>query len=141
VIVKFTKMNDEAKTPERGSQYAAGWDLTATSIKKEKDILSYGTSLNVQIPHGYFGIITARSSVYRTDLGLANGIGIIDSDYRGEIIFKYRILHKGDYPKIYNVGDRIGQIVILSHAVPEWFEAHILEATGRGDGGFGSTGK
>jgi dUTP pyrophosphatase len=123
--VKFKKLDKNAIAPSRGSEYAAGWDLVATSMKKERGVVSYGTSLSIEIPEGYFGILAARSGVYRTDLSLANGIGTIDSDYRGELVFKFRILYEGEYPKVYSVGDRIGQLIILSHAAPEWVEADV----------------
>ena len=124
--VRFKKLTKKAHTPTRGSQYSAGWDLKATSIKKEKDVLTYGTGLSIEIPEGYFAIIAARPSVYRTDLSLTNSLGIISCDDTGEIVFKYRILSQGDYPKTYRVGDKIGQLVILSHAAPEWCEAEII---------------
>jgi len=127
--VKFKKLKKEAPTPDRGSDYAAGWDLIATSVKKEKGALVYGTSISVEIPKGYFGILAAKFNVYSTDLSLTNRLGIIDSDYTGELIFKYRILHEGEYPKVYKVGDRIGQLVILSHKTPEWVEADVEEHT------------
>jgi len=123
--VKFKKLDKNAIAPSRGSDYAAGWDLVATSMKKERGVVSYGTSLSIEIPEGYFGILAARPGVYRTDLSLTNGIGTIDSDYRGELIFKFRILYEGEYPKVYSVGDRIGQLIILSHAAPEWVEADV----------------
>jgi|SRR5210317_17452 len=123
--VKFKKLDKNAIAPSRGSDYAAGWDLVATSMKKERGVVSYGTSLSIEIPEGYFGILAARSGVYRTDLSLTNGIGTIDSDYRGELVFKFRILYEGEYPKVYSVGDRIGQLIILSHAAPEWVEADV----------------
>lgn len=138
--VRFEKLHEDAKAPQRGSEYAAGWDLTATSFTHEKGIVSYGTSISIEIPKGYFGVLAARSSVYRTDLMLANGLGIIDSDYRGELIFKFRLLNKGDSPKLYSIGDRIGQLVILSHAAPEWVEDNLTKSK-RGIFGFGSTGK
>jgi dUTP pyrophosphatase len=139
--VRFKRLIDTAKAPQRGSDYAAGWDLVATSINRENGVLSYGTSLSIEIPKGYFGVLAARSSIYRTDLMLANGIGIIDSDYRGELIFKFRLLDQSNHPKVYSVGDRIGQLVILSHAAPEWIEADVIDDAQRGDGGFGSSGK
>jgi len=123
--VKFKKLDKNAIAPSRGSEYAAGWDLVATSMKKEKGVVSYGTSLSIEIPEGYFGILAARSGVYLTDLSLTNGIGTIDSDYRGELVFKFRILYEGEYPKVYSVGDRVGQLIILSHAAPEWVEADV----------------
>jgi dUTP pyrophosphatase len=123
--VKFKKLDKNAIAPSRGSDYAAGWDLVATSMKKERGVVSYGTSLSIEIPEGYFGILAARPGVYRTDLSLTNGIGTIDSDYRGELVFKFRILYEGEYPKVYSVGDRIGQLIILSHAAPEWVEADV----------------
>jgi len=138
--VKFKKLLDTAKAPQRGSEYAAGWDLTATSFSHERGIITYGTSISIEIPKGYFGILAARSSVYNTDLMLANSIGIIDSDYRGELILKFRLLNKGDSPKVYSVGDRIGQLIILSHTAPEWVEDNLTKSK-RGIFGFGSTGK
>ena len=127
VRIKFRKLSKEASSPARGSQYEAGWELTATSVVKEKGIITYGTDISVEIPEGYFGIIAAPSSIYLTDLGLANSPGIINSSYRGELIFKYRLLSQDDYPKMYRIGDRVGQIAILSYAAPEWAEADIIE--------------
>lgn len=138
--VKFKRLEEVAKAPQRGSEYAAGWDLTATSFSHERGIVTYGTSISIEIPKGYFGILAARSSVYTTDLMLANGIGVIDSDYRGELIFKFRLLNKSDSPKVYSVGDRIGQLIILSHTAPEWVEDNLTKSK-RGIFGFGSTGK
>lgn len=137
--VVFDKLLEDAKDPVRGSEYAAGWDLTATSFSHEKGIVTYGTSISIDIPKGYFGILAARSSVYTTDLMLANGVGIIDSDYRGEIIFKFRLLNQGDSPKVYRIGDRVGQIIILKHGAPKWVEGK-LSSSVRGAGGFGSSG-
>jgi len=127
VKVKFRKLDEKATTPERGSQYAAGWDLVATSMRKEKGVLTYGTSLGIEIPEGYFGILAARNSIYCTDLGLTNGLGIIGSNHSGELLFKYRVLYEGECPKVYSVGDRVGQLIILSHAAPEWVEADVID--------------
>jgi len=139
----------EAKTPIQGSEYAAGYDLTACEVKIEGDIVKYYTGVHVEIPHGYAGFLFPRSSVYKKDLELANSVGVIDSDYRGEIIAVFRINYSARHPvsekalhelQIYKPGDRIAQLVILPIHTPTLVEEENLSITDRNTGGFGSTG-
>lgn len=137
--IKFKKLNDKAVMPKKGSEEAAGYDLVATSRTYQGGKYIYGTGLSVEIPKGYDGDLKARSSIGKTFLSLVNGCGTIDSDYRGEI--KAQFYPMNDHPVLYNVGDRICQLVIRKHEEVKWVEVKELNETERGDGGFGSTGK
>ena len=153
MYVKFKKLREGAHEPTRGSEYAAGYDLYA--YPTAPDMASYdGTSemvvdpgqtrqivtgIALEIPDGYFGAIFARSGLAtKESLRPANCVGVIDSDYRGEIIVA---LHNdSDLAKIVKSGDRIAQIVILPYENVQYIESDELTETARGDGGFGSTG-
>ena len=140
--IRFRKLHPRAVAPKQGTPGSAGFDLTATSRKYDADhsVWDYGTGLAVEIPEGFAGMVFPRSSVYRTGDILSNGVGIIDSDYRGEIRAKfYGVNHLFDCP--YEVGDRICQLVIVPIPVVEFVEAPELTETGRGAGGYGSTGR
>lgn len=139
--MKFKKLDSKASIPTKAHPTDAGWDLTAVSVEEDRkrNIITYHTGIAVGLPCGYFGLLCPRSSVYKHQLQLANGLGIIDQDYHGELIFKYRIVQ----PHIsrYSVGDRIGQLVVLSMPLLDGCEeVDDLDETDRGSGGFGSTG-
>lgn len=141
--IKFIKKNDQAVIPQFATEGDAGLDLTATS--KSEDMygnIVYGTGLAMEIPKGYVGLLFPRSSVSKTDLSLANSVGVVDSGYRGEIIAKFRKPNKVYQSDItdYKVGDRVVQLVIIKLTKIEIEEATELEASERGEGGFGSTG-
>ena len=140
--IKF--LNDRAKMPTNGSQYAAGYDLYA-AIKKPVTIYpgtceKIGTGLAMEIPTGYFGAIFARSGL-ATKQGLrpANCVGVVDSDYRGEVIVA---LHNdSNEARQVQPDERIAQLVLMPYGVVDCFEVvDDLEDTDRGAGGFGSTG-
>jgi dUTP pyrophosphatase len=137
--VKIKKLVPEAILPSYSKPGDAGLDLTATSEKwdDDKSIVTYGTGLAVEIPEGYVGLVFPRSSVSKTSLNLTNSVGVIDSGYRGEIMFKFRYLEEG---MIYDVGDRVGQLIILPYPQIEFEEVTELSNTERSTGGFGSTG-
>lgn len=141
ISVKIKRLHPDAVIPRYAKPGDAGMDLTATSIEfdHEKKIITYGTSIAVEIPKGYVGLIYPRSSVYKTSLVLANHVGVIDSGYRGEIMFKYRVLNE-DWRDIYDVGDRIGQIIITPYPQILFTEVENLSTSERGVGGYGSTG-
>ena len=82
-----------------------------------------------------------RSSNSKTDLYLTNHVGVIDSGYRGEIMFKFRPINGIEDAFIYAVGDRVGQLIIIPYPSIEFVETEELSDSDRGDGGFGSTGK
>lgn len=139
MIVKFKKLYEDAKAPYQGTVGAAGFDLYAVS-KEQIDCYhtKFGTGLAVEIPAGYVGLVFPRSSCYKSGMLLSNCVGVIDSDYRGEIT---AVFLGTDKEVCYNVGDRICQIVIMHYPQIEYFEASELTDTARGTGGYGSTGK
>ena len=137
------RLNDLAKIPTRGSEYAAGYDLYA-AIDCTYDIAPHGTvkigtGLAVEIPDGYFGAIFARSGL-ATKKGLrpSNCVGVCDSDYRGEYIVA---LHN-DTDELMSIEphERIAQLVVMPFLPVEFEEVDELSDTNRGSGGFGSTG-
>jgi dUTP pyrophosphatase len=83
-------------------------------------------------------LIFPRSSIYKTSLILSNCVGIIDSGYRGSIMLKFQYIEEG---LVYEIGDRVGQIIIIPYPQIEFKEVDELSATERGLGGYGSTGK
>jgi len=97
--------------------------------------------LAIEIPDGYVGLIFPRSSNSKTDLYLTNHVGVIDSGYRGEIMFKFRPRNTLLDARIHHVGDRIGQLIVIPYPKVKLVESDELSDTERGDGGFGSTGK
>jgi dUTP pyrophosphatase len=147
--LRFTKLNDKAITPTRGSDQAAGYDLYSC-----EDVIIYEhlteivhTGIAIEIPEGYFGAIYARSGL-ATKEGLrpANCVGVIDSDYRGEIMVAlHRDTRGGMLADMFTdhtipAGTRIAQLVIQPYASVEFEEVDTLSETERNAGGFGSTG-
>ena len=139
--VKIKKLHEDAVIPKYARLGDAGMDLTATWMEfdPERKIVTYGTGLAFEIPPWHVGLIYPRSSVYKTSMVLANHVGVIDSGYRGEIMFKYRVLND-DWRDIYDIGDRIGQLIITPYPRIDFVEVERLEDSDRGDGGYGSTG-
>ena len=139
--LKVMKLNDKAQLPYRAHRGDAGLDLYATSVTHENfnRLVVYGTGLAIEIPDGYVGLLFPRSSVCDKELILSNCVGVLDSTYRGEVMFKFRRLNME--PVMYEVGDRIGQLVIVAidDFTPEWVDE--LSPTTRGKGGYGSTTK
>ena len=140
--VNIKKLHDNAVIPVYSKPGDAGMDLTAISISKDDHgNITYGTGLAIEIPEGYVGYIFPRSSNSKTDLYLTNHVGVIDSGYRGEIMFKFRPIPSLINAKIYQVGDRVGQLIIMPIPTITFFEVQELSNSERGEGGFGSTGK
>ena len=141
--VKIKKLKEEAIIPTQGSEYAAGYDLYAC-VDNEVTILPHETKiipigLAMEIPVGYAGLIYARSGLAtKRGLAPANKVGVIDSDYRGEVMVALHN-HTNIEQKI-DRDERIAQIVITPFLKVEFKEAKSLEDTTRGVGGFGSTG-
>jgi dUTP pyrophosphatase len=94
--------------------------------------------LAIELPLNTVGLIFPRSSIAKTDLVLSNSVGVIDQDYRGEILFKFKPVNSGRI--VYKAGDRVGQLVIMPLPQVEVVETEQLTMTDRGTGGFGSTG-
>lgn len=136
--IKFKKLVPEAVVPKRGTEYSAGYDLTAVSMTYLPFWrIKYSTGIAVEIPKGYVGLLFPRSSVYKTRTMLANSVGVIDSDYRGEIMAIFN--HCGEL--CYQAGDRIAQLIIMPYPEVTYIEVDELSDTVRGNGGYGSTGK
>lgn len=140
IELKIKKLHSEAVIPQYAKPGDAGLDLVAISEEWNEDntMVTYGTGLAIEIPEGHVGLIFPRSSISKTTLNLSNSVGVIDSGYRGPIMFKFRYLENGD---VYEVGDRIGQLVIMEIPKVNIIEVQELSSTERGEGGFGSTGK
>ena len=144
VPIKYKKLNKNAAAPTQGSAEAAGFDLYA-AINEDLAIPAHsttkiGTGIAMEIPHGTFGAIFARSGL-ATKQGLrpANCVGVIDSDYRGEIIVA--VHNDTDLEQTIAAGDRIAQLVVIPFLPIRFIEVEELTDTDRGEGGFGSTGK
>lgn len=140
--VRVKRLNEKAVIPAYAKPGDAGLDLTATSVDQDEySNIVYGTGLAIEIPEGYVGLLFPRSSNSKKDLYLANHVGVIDSGYRGEIIFKFRPYKGIMNSHVYHVGDRIGQLMIVPYPSINLVEADELSDTTRGKEGFGSTGK
>lgn len=145
--IKIKKLHPDAVIPKYAKPGDAGMDLVATSIYySDSNTIDYGTGLAFEIPEGYVGLVFPRSSNSKKDLILSNSVGVIDSGYRGEVVFKFRVIKPNKHAfdlssKIYDIGDRIGQIIILPYPKINFIESNTLSETDRGEGGFGSTGK
>lgn len=139
--VKVKKLSEQAVIPKYSKPGDAGLDLTATSKSEEAKNVVYGTGLAVEIPDGYVGLLFPRSSLSNYDLSLCNSVGVIDSGYRGEIMFKFKRTDLMAFAKEYQVGERIGQLVIIPYPKVNLVEVKDLNDSIRGAGGYGSTGK
>ena len=141
MVVNYVKLSSAAHEPTRGSIYAAGLDLYASeyaAIPSGKTVMVH-TGIAVELPAETFGGIYARSGL-ATKQGLrpANCVGVIDADYRGEIIVA---LHNdSDEIRLVREGDRVAQLIVQPYIIPIMNEVDKLCETKRGDGGFGSTG-
>lgn len=142
MIINIRKFATDAHLPTRGSRSAAGWDLYAHTVNFCDDFVEIGCGVAVKIPEGWCGLLFPRSSVSNTDFMLANSVGLIDSDYTGELKLRFKPLSHELYgvESPYSLGDRCGQIVFQRVPDVEWNEVDMLEETERGNGGFGSSG-
>lgn len=169
MLVNIKKLTPEAVIPLYAKVGDAGMDLVATSVDYSNEYyIEYGTGLAVEIPKGYVGLIFPRSSNSKKDLQLCNSVGVIDSGYRGEVKLRYRRIinptpkrnfivtdvefqeelnNNVPVPRIkadfacYDIGDKVGQIIIIPIPFISFNEVQELSETVRGEGGFGSTGK
>ena len=149
--VRVKKLHPDAVIPSYAKAGDAGMDMVAISADISKDglFIEYGTGIAVEIPEGYVGLLFPRSSLSKTTMVLSNHVGVIDSGYRGEIKFRFKDLNMqqefdgqwyGD-ETVYEVGNKIGQLVILPYPQIELVETDELNESERGEGGFGSSGK
>lgn len=161
--INIKKLDPKAVIPTKGTTGSAGFDLTAIDIKCDAcGNIVYYTGISIELPPNYVGLIFPRSSISKKDLTISNCVGVIDSDYRGEILVKckpvsivftsanrrngegelvecYRTSPVCTY-HTYKAGDRIAQLVIMKLPEIEFDIADTLSNTLRGSGGYGSTG-
>jgi dUTP pyrophosphatase len=159
MVIKIKKLHKDSIIPSYSKEGDAGMDLTAISKTFDSDgNVVYDTGLAFAIPEGYVGLLFPRSSNAKKDLVLTNSVGVLDSGFRGSVMFKYKpidsLAHSEDpdeeveavdvtedfIVKMYEVGDRVGQIIILPYPSIEFEQVDELTETNRGEGGFGSTG-
>jgi len=162
--IKIRKLESQGVIPKYAKEGDAGLDLTATSKHYDEfGNVHYGTGISIEIPQGFVGLLFPRSSICKQDIVLSNSIGVIDSSYRGEISFKFKpsVIFADDkigFSEIsntfdiittpggefdfndYQIGDRIGQLIILPYPQIEFEEVEELSTTERGSDGYGSTG-
>lgn len=147
--VNIKRLDEKAVIPQYAKDGDAAIDLVAVSRTINESVsrttVVYGIGLSVEIPQGYVGLIFPRSSVYKTSLRLSNSVGVIDSGYRGEIMANFTVIHNPLQPgtwknSLYEVGDRVAQLMILPYPKITLNEVEELTETERGEGGFGSTG-
>ena len=142
--INIKRLTETAILPERGSAYAAGYDLFA-DVNESVEIQPHetkmiGTGLAMEIPEGYFGGIFARSGLSSKEgLRPANCVGVVDADYRGEV--KVALHNDGEVVREIKAGQKIAQLVVVPFLGVEFDEVEELSETVRGVGGFGSTGK
>ena len=142
--LKFKRLSADAVLPIRAHKNDAGLDLTCTKIESgvndaREMLLIYHTDLAVEIPEGYVGLIFPRSSIYTKSISQTNCVGVIDSNYRGELKVVFRPTIAG-VPEFYKVGERFAQLVIVPYLKADVVETAELSESERGDNGFGSTG-
>ena len=143
--IKVKKLNEKAVLPHIASSGAAAADLHALldnplTIKAGERAL-VPTGISIELPgNEYVALICARSGMaFKRGLALANGIGVIDSDYRGELLVA--MINTGNEDQTIEPGDRIAQLMVLPVVTPVYTEVSEIGETERGSGGFGSTGK
>ena len=142
--IHVKKINQNAILPTYGSSGAAGADLYAC-LTEPVTILPgqtawIPTGIALEVPDGCAGLVYARSSLgVKRGLAPANKVGVIDSDYRGEI--RVVLLNHGQEAQTITHGERVAQFLITPVLTPSYVEVEELSDTGRGEGGFGSTGK
>tara|TARA_Y100000592_G_scaffold100517_1_gene180929 strand:- start:1355 stop:1771 length:417 start_codon:yes stop_codon:yes gene_type:complete len=136
--IRIKKTHENAVIPKYAHFGDAAVDLVA--VRKWEDDhgnICYGTGLAMEIPTHHVGLLFPRSSISKTDLRLANAVGVIDSGYRGEIILKFDL--KGGI--LYKVGDRIAQLMLVPIPSINFVEVVNLPSSDRDTGGFGSSGE
>ena len=143
-VLRMKKLREGAVLPQRQTEGAAGYDLSACLeapvTLQPGEGYPFPTGLAAEIPQGYAGLVFCRSGLgVKHGISLPNCVGVIDSDYRGELVVPLRNFGDGTYT--IQPGERIAQLVIMPVLLPEIVEVEELSQTQRGQGGFGSTGR
>lgn len=139
------EVKSEGKIPTRATNGSAGLDLYSTRITQERDnsnkpVFVYHTDIAVEIPEGYVGLLVHKSGVAKRSLLMCNALGVLDSDYRGEIIAKMKVTTDA-VPTIYPVGEAFAQLVIVPYLDVTPILTDELTETERGTKGFGEADK
>ena len=135
--IKIKKLNKKAIIPKYAKEGDAGMDVVAVSKRVTEKFVEYGTGLAFEVPKNYVLLMFPRSSLTKKDLVMKNSIGVLDSGYRGELLVRFWKLDDD----VYEIGERVAQIIILPYPSIEFNEVDELSDTQRGINGFGSTGK
>jgi deoxyuridine 5''-triphosphate nucleotidohydrolase (dut) len=144
MILKMKKLKENAVVPERKTDGSAGYDLCAC-IEKDfvlniGDLAIIPTGLAIEVPLGHAGMVFTRSGLgAKHGVHLSNGVGVIDSDYRGEV--HVALTNSGKVPYVICPGERIAQLITMPIVLPDIELVEELTETERGEGGFGSTGR
>lgn len=140
MTIKFKKLHPDAVIPTKAHSTDAGFDLICVEIERQSTtnytLYKCHTGIAIEMPTGYYAQVVPRSSIFKKNLILVNSPGTIDNGYHGEII----CLFKGYLSDVYEVGDKIAQLIILPYPEIEFEEVDELSETDRGNKGFGSTG-
>ena len=140
--IKIKKLHENAIIPFYSKEGDCGLDLVAVDVSvidnKTHGYIEYDTKLAIEIPEGYVGLIYPRSSISNTGLIMSNAVGVIDQNYRGSIKCRFKSIPN---TTIYNVGERIAQLIIQPCPKIEFEVVDELSDTTRGNLGFGSSGK
>ena len=135
--IKFKKLTKTAKAPKRMHRHDAGFDLTLDSFEYDKKgNLVCHSGIAVEIPDGYVGLLFPRSSIAELGIWLTNSVGVIDSNYRGDIMAKFKMSFNA---APYKVGDRFCQLIVMPYPKVTYVDSDELSKTDRGAGGYGST--
>ena len=142
-VLKIKKLKDGAVIPKRATEESAGLDLFALLENpvtiNPHEIVKIPTGIAIELEKGYAGLIYPRSGLStKHGISLANCVGVVDSDYRGEVLVA--VINHSETPFTINTGERIAQLVISPVILPEIEVTDNLNDTERGVGGFGSTG-
>lgn len=140
--VKVKRLRADAKLPVYGTAGAACFDISTTDAKPVRALCTetYSTGLAFEVPEDHVMLVFSRSGHgFNDDIRLANCVGVIDSDYRGEL--KVKLTSDATSSKTFAVGDRIAQAMVLPVSQVSFVEVQELSSTERGEGGFGSTGE
>lgn len=136
--IKFRKLKPNAKKPYQATRGSAGFDLYSTDVERTLLTEKHNLGIAVQIPEGYVGLLFPRSSCAKTGKWMGNSVGVIDSDYVGELS---AVFYTREGAESYEVGDRVAQLLVIPTPHIEWKEVDELTPTERGSGGYGSTGR
>lgn len=138
--IKIKKLVNKAKLPFQSRASDTGYDLTVTQIEDLGNFLKINTGIAIEMPEGIWAMLAPRSSLHKKGLMLYNSVGIIDNEYRGELILM--LLKTKDYSSNkLEIGDRVAQLIFMNLLPTKLLEVEELTESTRQDRGFGSTGK